>query len=138
MEFKTEMIAVVKLTELELARLLANHQLPEQLQGEARDFLDRIQQERARADVVDGVAIVPALTAGNGKHRAAPDLPATRRAMRKFRLATRHGKKKMHRTRRAKGEEECRYCKKPFKAHGWLVSHEARCDQNPDRVQLAA
>lgn len=134
MEFKTERIAVVKLSELELVRLLAARRLPEALEGEARDFLERIQEERASADAIEGGTVFPALTAGNGQD----DLPATRRAMRKYRQATGRGKKKMLRTRRAaKREEKCRYCSRPFKAHGRLVSHEARCAQNPQRVTQA-
>ena len=118
-EFKTEKIAVVRLSELELARLMASHQLPAGLEGEAREFLERIQEERARADAIDGVTITPALTAGNGHE----DLPATRRAMRKFHQATGRGKKKMRRARQAKSGEQCKYCGRPFKAAGWRVSH---------------
>lgn len=133
MEVTTERIAVLKFSRFELAQTLARGELSETAKEKIRSWLTGETQE-----VVDGVVTVPALTAGNGNgHGEHEDLPATRRAMRKYRLSTKRGKKAMRRMRKApRSEELCRFCAKPFKAHGWLVAHEARCAQNPERVTL--
>lgn len=133
MELGTERIAVLKFSRLELAQALAAGELSDEAKQKMRAWLTGENQE-----IVDGIISIPALTAGDGNgHGEHEDLPATRRAMRKFRQATKRGKKKMRRAYKlARTAESCKYCGKGFRAHGWLVSHEARCAQNPERVTL--
>lgn len=121
MEVSTERIAVMKCSRLELAQMLAADELPEAVKEKMRTWL-----VSESAEIVDSIVNVKALGPGNG-HPAQVDLPATRKAMRKYRLSTKRGKKITRRPlKAARREELCKYCARPFKYHGYLVQHEAR------------
>ncbi len=130
MEIQTEKIAVLKFSRLELARLLAAGELSEGQKEAMRTWLSGETQE-----IVDGIVSVKTLGAGNGNGHvgAVPSLvherpsPFVRKAMRRMR----------RKARTAQKGESCQYCGRGFKATGWRVSHEVRCQKNPDRVTAA-
>lgn len=115
MDVSTERIAVLKFSRLELARLLAAGELPEDVKQGMRSWLVGENQE-----IVDGMIDVKALSAGNGhgatatvEPKATPS-PHVQKAMRKLRA----GRKQLH----------CSVsgCPATFLGVGWLERHAVR------------
>jgi hypothetical protein len=100
MEVQTESIYVVRMTRLDAAKVLVS---PRELQEMLRGRL-QTDAEAAEAQMIDGQTVTPRLPAGRDGRSKGEDLPATRRAMRKYRATARRS--------------SCPHCGKAFKRLG--------------------